>query len=201
MHQKSIKAATALSLCLLAATAPAQTFSGRFNDPSNPALVASDLGAAAFGAASDVANNVALYSFAVAALSTVSFTSTGFALGGADPYFSLFRGAGGTATFLLSTYDQAFSTGGDFVISTTLAAGAYQFAIGTFANLSFAENFGSGTLSDGFTGLGGAGFLGDGRYALNVSVMTPVPEPATWALLAVGLAATSFWRRRLLPAK
>ncbi|WP_348010112.1 DVUA0089 family protein [Roseateles sp.] len=179
------------------AAAPAQTFSGRFDDPANPALVGADLGAAAFGDAGDVANNVALYSFTVAALGTVNFASTGFEAGGADPYFSLFKGTGGAATFLLSNYDQAFSTGGDFAISAALAPGAYQLAMGTFANLSFAENSGSGTLADGFTGLGGSGFLGNARYSLNVS-SNPVPEPATWALLALGLAAVSAWQRRLM---
>jgi len=77
---------------------------------------------------------------------------------------------------------QAFATGGDFSYSATLAAGSYRLALGVFANMSFAENLGSGTLAEGFTALGAPIYAGDTSYRLVVT--TPVPEPAAWLLLA-----------------
>ena len=170
------------------ASASAQTtsLSGRFDDPTNTALVGSDLGAAQFGDVNAIANNVALYDFTVTTAGTVTIQSLGFGEGGADPYFTLFEGAGTGATFLDSNYSQAFSTGGDFIWSGGLAVGTYQIALGVFANMSFAENSGAGTLGDGFIGLGVPDSAGDGHYHLGVT--TPVPEPSTWLLLAIGLA-------------
>ena len=172
-------------LCAVGAAASAQVFSGRFDDPLNAALVASNLGAAQFVDEFAIANNLALYDLSVPLSGMVTIASTGFASGGADPYFSLFAGWGDTATFVASNYDTAFSSGGDFSFSTLLAAGAYQLAIGVFANLSFAENYGSGTLAEGFIGLGTPGSMGDGSY--HVVVTTAVPEPTQWVLLCIGL--------------
>ena len=70
-----------------------------------------DLGAALFGDDFEIANNVALHTFSVAAPGSFNFDSNGYDAGGIDPYFTLF-GTGPTATFLASNYDQAFSTGG-----------------------------------------------------------------------------------------
>lgn len=179
-----------LALSFAAATASAQVFSGHFDSPVNTALVASDLGAASFVDAFTIANNVALYDLSVPFAGIVRITSTGFAAGGADPYFSLFAGSGGSATFLVSNYEQAFSTGGDFDYTGTLAAGVYRLAIGVFANLSFAENLGSGSLADGFTALGTPGFLGNASY--RVVVATAVPEAASWVLLLAGLLAVGW---------
>lgn len=186
-----------LALCMAAASVSAQVFSGRLDDPANAALVASDLGAASFAEKIATANNVAVYDFTVALPGTVTIISTGFATGGIDPYFSLFAGSGGAATFLASNCDQAFSTGGDFSYATSLAAGVYRFAIGAFANLSFAENFGGGTLSEGFTGLGAPASIGDTSY--RVVVTAAVPEPSQWALLLVGVVAVAS-RRALQPS-
>jgi hypothetical protein len=177
----------------------ATTLSGNFGDASNGALVGSDFGTPNFADEFDIANNVALYAFTLSDGGLVSLISSGFAGGGADPYFSLFSGTGGSASFLDSNYAQAFSTGGDFNYSSVLAAGDYTVAIGTFANLSFAENLGNGTLANGFVALGDPNSLGDGSYA--VTLTTPVPAP-TAALLMVcglaGLAATQM--RRVRPA-
>jgi len=188
MHSRSTRTLLGLMLLLLASAASAQTFSGRFDDATNTALVSSDLSAPSFVDDLAVANNVALYAFNVAFAGTVTVLSTGFAGGGADPYFTLFRGADSTASFVDSNFTQAFSTGGDFAYSSVLAAGDYLIALGTFANMSFAENAGTGTLADGFIGLGEPTSLGDAHYSLTVT--TPIPEPSTSLLMTFGLAMT-----------
>nr|WP_316642464.1 DVUA0089 family protein [uncultured Roseateles sp.] len=165
--------------------APAATLSGNFNDASNTALVGSDLGAPSFVDVFAVANNVALYDLLVPVAGAVTIISSGFAEGGADPYFTLFAGAGNSANVIASNYTQAFSTGGDFSYAATLAAGTYRISLGLFANMSLAENLGSGTLADGFIGLGEPTSLGDGHYRLQVT--TPVPELSTAWLSALGL--------------
>ena len=180
-----------LALASLAATSitAAQTFQGRFDDATNTALVSSDLSAPSFVDLYEIANNVALYSFDVGAAHTVSIRSTGFAAGGADPYFTLFAGAGLGATYVASNFDQAFSTGGDYAFEGLLSAGTYQLALGVFANQSFADNLG-GTLGDGFIGLGEPYALNDASYRVEVdtnAVASPVPEPSTWMLLGAGL--------------
>lgn len=173
------------------------TLSGRLNDQTNSALVGSDLGAALFGDDYEIANNVAIYDVSVPMAGVVTFTSLGFGLGGVDPYFTLFSGTGTSATFLGSNYDQAFTTGGDFILPFTLAAGNYAVAIGVFANMSFNENLGSGTLGDGFTQLGGPGYLGDYYYELRVDYPTSsVPEPSTWLLVLPGIALILLRRSR-----
>ncbi|WP_079433853.1 DVUA0089 family protein [Zoogloea sp. LCSB751] len=182
-----------LALALLCVTPQAEagdySFSGRLNDPANAALVGSGLQAAQFSDEGAIANNVALYTFNVAAGGSVSFTSLGFAGGGIDPYFSLFSGSGNAAGFLGSNYVQAFSSGGDFTFSFILTPGDYTIALGSFANMSIAENNGIGSLGDGFIGLGQPGTLGSGHYQLNVGVPDQpngAPEPGT--LLLLGLA-------------
>jgi|HubBroStandDraft_5_1064220.scaffolds.fasta_scaffold41603_2 hypothetical protein len=165
-------------------SAGAVDFSGSFADPTNSALVGSDLGSASFADPNAISNNVALYELIVPVTEMVTITSTSFAAGGADPYLTLFQGSGGAATFFDSNYNQAFSTGGDLDYSATLTKGHYEVALGVFANLSFAENFGSGTLADGFTGLGDPGSLGNGSYAVQVSVgasAAPEVDPASAA--------------------
>jgi hypothetical protein len=84
---------------------------------------------------------------------------------------------------------------------SSLAAGSYTLALSVFDNFSLAENFGTGTLSDGFIGLGDY-YNADSasertpNYALNVtgigikidSVATldaTLPEPPTPLLAAV----------------
>lgn len=192
MLSKTIASLLAGILLLLADCATAQVFGGRLDDITNAALVGSDLGAASFADADAVADNVALYGFTVSFAGTVTIQSTGFGAGGADPYFTLFSGSDLGATFADSNYAQAFATGGDFYYSASLAAGSYQLALGTLANMSFAENSGSGTLADGFIGFGQAGSLGDAHYRVVVTaptVITPMPEPSTLLLLSVSLMA------------
>ena len=185
-----------IALALAASMAGAATLSGNLGDSGNGALVGSDLGAPDFTDANSIADNVALYTFTVTHGGTVGIVSTGFAGGGVDPYFTLFTGSGSSATFLDSNYAQATSTGGDFTWSGTLGVGSYEIALGAFENMSFAENLGSGTLGDGFIFLGDPNSLGNGDYALTLT--TPVPEPTSAWLLAIGLAAlaTRAWRAR-----
>ena len=186
-------AALALAATLAGAST---TLSGNLGDAGNAALVGSDLGAPDFTDDNAIANNVALYVFSTVVGGTVSVVSTGFASGGVDPYFTLFSGSGSTATLYDSNYAQATTTGGDFTWTGTLAAGTYEIALGSFENMSFAENLGSGTLGDGFIGLGDPNSLGNGSYSLNLT--TPVPEPSGMGLMAVGLAALAArrWRGR-----
>lgn len=128
--------------------------------------------------------------------------------GGFEPYLSLFDGAG---NFLASTFFGTTCPAGAQVNSVSgfcydvlldagvLAPGTYQIAISAFENLSFAENYGSGLLSDGFTGLGNLADGEDLHYAFDVDVTSaaPVPEPSTFFSTAAGLIFAGLeWRRR-----
>jgi hypothetical protein len=116
--------------------------------------------------------------------------------GGFEPYLSLFDSGG---NFLASTFfgttcpagaDINTSSGQCFDVRLdggTLAPGSYQIAISAFENMSFAENLGSGTLADGFTGLGNLAQGEDLHYAFDV-ILNPqtstVPEPGSFVMLA-----------------
>jgi hypothetical protein len=127
-----------------------------------------------------------------------TITDSGF-----EPYLSLFDAAG---NFLASTFFAATCPSGAHTNSSTgfcfdvlldggvLATGDYQIAISAFENLSSAENLGSGTLADGFTGLGNLAPGEDLHYAFDVILTdtSSVPEPSTLfsttgALLAVAV--------------
>ncbi|MDP1900990.1 MAG: DVUA0089 family protein [Rubrivivax sp.] len=180
------------------ALAAVVTFSGALGDATNTALVASDLGTAQFSDDLAKANNVALYALHVSVDGMVGFTSSGYAAGGTDPYFTLFRGLNSaTATFVASNYFHALAWGGDFTQTEILSAGDYTVAIGTFVNLSFAENLGSGVLADGFIGLGDPRFFGEGAYTLTVTLpdTQTVPEPAGTSLTFTA-ALAALWASR-----
>ena len=201
MRNKIGLLAILLTLTSGVAQAGTITLSGSFNDAGNAALVWSDLGSPLFGDDWEIANNVAIYQLNLPVGGNATFDSNGFAGGGADPYFTLFSGIGPTATFLYSNYDQAFSTGGDFLYVLPLTAGDYTVAMGVFANMSFAENSGTGTLGDGFTFLGGPAFLGNYYYELGVTHPDdsghPIPDPGgTLLLMSLGLMGCSAMRKR-----
>jgi hypothetical protein len=137
--------------------------------------------------------------------------------GGFDPYVSLFVGSGPGATFLASNDDGSCppGTGVSFfcpdstLIQNSLPAGTYTLALSVFDNFSFAENLGTGTLGDGFIGLGDyfdqiTGTLRTANYAVDIlagTTLTPVatPEPSGVALLgAVSIGALLLRRHRRL---
>ena len=191
------------------ATTEAGTISGFFNDSGNTALVWSDLGAPSFLNDIEITENVALFELTVTTAGTFTFDSTGYAMGGAEPYFSVFAGSGRGATFLTSNF---FDPAIDFSLTQPFAVGTYMLAVGVWVNLSFAENLGVGTLGDGFTQLGDPSRLGSSYYAIEFQATdgagsitgsgpgvvgpTPVPEPATGLLICTGLPAVAAAARR-----
>ena len=193
-------AAVVLAACMVLPRAFAgpvvETFSGNLNDPGNAALVWSDLGAPQFLPAGDPADNVALYTLTLPGTSVVTFKSASLAGGGILAYLSLFDAAGALVD---SSYTDTVTNGVDFDFSDTLAAGIYRLALSANQNFSSAENYGSGTLADGFIAAGGIPFgdfgaLGDYSYAFTAafaaSSPSTVPEPGSpWlVLLASALA-------------
>ena len=191
----------ALSIASAAGLAGASTltFQGKLDDASNGALVWSDLGTAQFDNLNDIANNVAIYSLSVTQAGTFKFDSSNLP-GGVDPYFSLFSGSGNSAMFLDSNY---FSTGADFHLSESLVVGDYTMVLGVNANMSLAENSGSGSLGDGFSQLGVPDELGDASYLFTVTSADgtgdgggTVPEPQDFSLVAVALLGAAIARRK-----
>ena len=125
--------------------------------------------------------------------------------GGFDPYLSVFSGSGPTATFLASNDDGACPPGtvdaalcGDSTLTLpALPAGSYTVAISAFLNMSLAENLGSGTLGDGFVGLGSFGTRSN-LYAVDISgptftpaalVLDHVPNGLTFGAQTVNVAS------------
>lgn len=102
---------------------------------------------------------------------------TTIAEGGLEPYLSLFDSSG---NFLASTYFGTTCPAGantntdsgecyDVLLDGgVLAAGSYEIALTAYENMSIAENYGSGTLADGFTGLGGLATGESLAYAFDV---------------------------------
>ena len=142
---------------------------------------------------SGAANDTAVYKFAVSSTSTVTIQSYGYGgsggapggtnlggtvipAGGFDPYLSIFVGAGPSATFLASNDDGTCippsldgSPCADSSLSLTLSPGVYTLVVEAFDNMSLAENLGSGTLADGFTGLGNYDPSRTNNFAVDIS--------------------------------
>ncbi len=167
-------------------------------------------------------DDVLLYAFTLSAQSTLTIQSYGYGgtsnapggrnaagsiilAGGFDSYVSLFNGTGAAATFLDSNDDGVCPPGNaapachdSTLVMPSLAGGSYTLALSVFDNFSFAENFGSGTLGDGFIGLGdyfdaASGTVRTSNYVVDISapslVVATVPEPAAWPMAAGGLLA------------
>ncbi len=171
-----------------------ETYSGNLDDSGNAALVWSDLGSAQFLPSGDPGDNVALYTLALPTASVVTFKSTSLGGGGILAYLSLFDAAGALVD---SSYADTVTNGVDFDFSDSLAAGVYQLALSANQNFSSAENYGTGTLADGFLAAGGVPFgdfgtLGDYSYAFTAafaaSGTATVPEPGTVWLVLLGAA-------------
>jgi len=138
----------------------------------------------------------------------VNGAGTSIAEGGFEPYLSLFDASGNllASTYFGTTCPSGANTntlsGECFDVSLdggTLAPGTYQIAISAFENLSSAENLGTGSLADGFTGLGNLADGEDLHYAFDVVLTSaaPVPEPAeAWLLLGTLLTLVSVRRAK-----
>ena len=175
-------------------------------------------------------NDVLLVSFTLAGVTDVTIQSYGYggtssapggknaagnviAPGGFDTYFSLFSGTGPSATFLISNDDGTCPPAGfapacrdsQFVLHS-VSAGGYTLAVSVFDNLSFAENLGTGTLGDGFIGLGNyfnldsnsfrtsnyaIDFTAKGFTVDSVTETSPVPEPLFPAVVLHGAILTA----------
>lgn len=129
--------------------------------------------------------------------------------GGFDGYLSLFVGTGLTATFLASNDDGGCPPGTpapscrDPRLALSVPAGDYVLAVSTFGNMSFAENYGAGTLGDGFVGLGSYfdwENLSDRtpEFAVDISITSSdtllIPEPSPLVLVVTSLAGLAGMR-------
>lgn len=122
------------------------------------------------------------------------------AQGGFEPYLSLFDEAGNflNSTFFGVTCPPGANTNSvsgqcfDVLLDAgVLAAGTYQVAISAFENMSLAENNATGTLADGFTGLGNLAPGEDLHYAFDIEIggSSIVPEPGTDSMVALAAIA------------
>ncbi|MGJ5819121.1 DVUA0089 family protein [Paludibaculum fermentans] len=162
-------------------------------------------------------NDVLLFEINLAAPGSLIVESWGFAggtnaagvvipAGGFDPYVSLFQGAGPVAVFLTSNDDKCPDLDDACRDSrlelSGLAPGVYTIALGVFLNMSIAENYGGGTLGDGFTGLGSyydwtTGSDRSSAYAIDITGdITSVPEPSPRSSLCLVAAISLIWLRR-----
>ncbi|MDR3385642.1 MAG: DVUA0089 family protein [Rudaea sp.] len=159
---------------------------------SDVASAASTSWPGALALSAGVANDTATYEFSVSAAPAITIQSYGYGgsggapggtnltgvvipAGGFDPSICVFVGAGPSATFLASNDDGARmppSLNGspcpDSALSLTLGRGTDALVVQAFDNLSLAENLGSGTLGDGFTGLGNYDLSRTNNFAIDI---------------------------------
>lgn len=166
-------------------------------------------------------NDVFLYEFSVPTVSDLFFQSYGFgggtnaagiliSSGGFDPYLSIFVGSGPSALFLASNDDGSCPAGipdpscSDPTLSLLgVSAGTYTLALTVFDNFSISENYGFGSLGDGFTGLGdywntASNETRSPNFALDVSSsagFTPEPGPGGLVAVATLVFRVAKWRK------
>jgi hypothetical protein len=150
--------------------------------------------------------NVALFTFSVAAPTTFVVRSKGYndiygntpGIDGFDAYVALFSGTGNGATWIDEFANPVVA--GDFEDTTAmLAAGTYTLAISMYQNLACGAGWcipTTGTLGDGFSGLSFPDLSRQLYFEVDLEDRaTPVPEPSTIALLAAGAMLA---RRRII---
>jgi len=98
------------------------------------------------------------------------------------------------ATFNANCFDVELNCG-------LLAASSYTIVISAFENISLAENVGTGTLTDGFSGLGNLNGAENLNYAFDLNLSPTIastPEPTAGIMLLTGIAliAARFPHRR-----
>jgi hypothetical protein len=154
------------------------------------------------------------YTFVVNTATTVQAITYGYAggtsltgavvpSGGLEPYLSLFDSSGDllTSSFSGTCPPTANTLGGncfDVQLDTTpvLQPGTYTIALSAWENMSLAENLGTGTLADGFTGLGNLNPGENLNYAFDVILPSNVPEPSTGLLVMAAFGAAAVLKLR-----
>lgn len=165
-------------------------------------------------------NDKAAYVFTVAAPTTVTLTSLGYAggingagatiaRGGFDPVLSLYDATGTAVDFnddgLGAPIDTVTGVGADSILSLSLAAGTYKVYLTQY------NNFGPITLPASFAFDGQPNFRGgfvdfygnqrSGNWALDISgvngaIAGSVPETASWVMTILGLGMVGAVARR-----
>ena len=168
-------------------------------------------------------DNLALFSIQVATPSAVSIRTLSYADGGFDPVLSLFTGYLDPAGQQIAGNDDGGcgTVGSDTVtgncwdaaiVNFDLLPGVYTLVLSQTGNNPAGPTFGDGFTRTGSLSYTGMDFVGindrfwdaspskrDNHWALdisNVDSVAQIPEPATLAIVGVGLGALSMLRRR-----
>jgi len=204
--QQTAWAALAIGLALApAGSAATLSFVGNL-DPNN----SNDAYYIQFAAVTPVTVLLQSYGYGGTSATATGMNGAGQVInsGGFDTYLSLFDGIGPTATFRDYNDDglcppAATDQGNCYdsrLAALSLPVGVYTFVLTAAGNMSFAQNYGTGTLGDGFIGLAAPDYYDPGtgmdrtpNFALDLTYsegqidVIPTPEPATWLPAGTGL--------------